>query len=65
MACERHIGAPERESARHKEPELIIIIINPGGCGQAEQKRAGEKKQRALWAGDAVGCMEEGWAKNI
>lgn len=40
-----------------------LFMFNPGGCGQAEKKGQGKKKsKRALWAGDAVGCMEEGWA---
>lgn len=44
MACERHIGAPERESARHKEPEFIIHVW-PWGLGASRAKK-GEKSVR-------------------
>lgn len=46
MACERHIGAPERESARHKEPEFIIHIW-PWGPGASRAKK-GEKKSGVM-----------------
>lgn len=73
MARERHIGAPECQSVRHKEPEFIIHV-QPWGLWASRAKKS--RGKWAFWgvggwrgvggaARDTVGCMEGRWGEYL